>query len=124
MGSSLQCQTPSRRFGSAPRVPSRLGLPVFDIVVELRQVGEYTVHLDATDSVDAQLAQPASETPAATVSHRWCSVADGARWGRLEEFGGSAAMLRRRNRRPRRAGGERRADRGWLSALQEDGQHK
>jgi stage III sporulation protein SpoIIIAA len=113
------------RLGAASKaVPSRLGLPVFDIVVELRKVGEYVVHMDATDSVDALLAQPGSETPAATVSHRWCSAANGAMWVRFEEFGGSAALLRRRNRRPRRAGGERRADRGWLSALQEEGQQK
>lgn len=112
------------RLGAASKaVPSRLGLPVFDIVVELRQVGEYVVHMDATDSVDALLAQPGSETPAATVSHRWCTAAaDGAMWVRFEEFGGSAAVARRRNnrRRPRRTAGrgERRADRGWLSALQ------
>lgn len=94
-----------RLSAASKAVPSRLGLLVFDIVVELRQVGEYIVHLDATDSVDALLAQPGSKTPAATVSHRWCSAAAAAAamWVRLEEFGGSAAtsMLRRRNRRPR-----------------------
>jgi stage III sporulation protein SpoIIIAA len=103
------------RLGSDSKaVATRLGLPVFDIVVELRQVGEYVVHMDATASVDALLAQPGSETPAATVSHRW-STSDGAMWVRFEEFGGSRAAARRTTRRRT---GEKRSDRGWLFALQ------
>jgi stage III sporulation protein SpoIIIAA len=77
-----------RRPGAKTKnIAMRSGAPVFDIVVELRQVGEYIVHENCANSVDALLALPGSER---VVSHRWSDV-DGGMWLRYEQFGGSRA---------------------------------
>jgi stage III sporulation protein SpoIIIAA len=105
-----------RRLGAKTKnIPMRSGAPVFDIVVELRQVGEYIVHENCANSVDALLALPGSETPASVVSHRWSDV-DGGMWLRYEQFGGSRACADEpaeySSRPPRNA-------RGWLKHLQQ-----
>jgi stage III sporulation protein SpoIIIAA len=66
-------------------------LPAFEIVVELKQVGDCIVHMDAAASLSAISAQPNSETQAAVVTRRWSSR-DGSLWLRHEQFGGAAEM--------------------------------
>jgi hypothetical protein len=104
-----------RRLGAKTKlIPFRGGEPVFDIIVELRQVGEYYVHERAKLSVDAMLAQPGSETPPSVVSHRWSDVCGGM-WVSYETFGGSKAIVKEEfasDRVPLRSA------RGWLKFVQ------
>lgn len=82
-------------------VSERAGKPVFDILVEVRSVGEYVVHQDVAASVDALLAaaEAKSNVSPVIVSHRW-SAADGRLFVRFEYFGGclAAGSGRRRQR--------------------------
>ena len=104
-----------RRWGAKTKnIPMRSAKPVFDIIVELKQVGEYVVHESAELSVDALLTLPGSETPLSIVSHRWSDV-DGNLWVRYETFDGSAEVKRESptNNPPTRSA------RGWLNYLQQ-----
>ena len=66
-----------RLGGKTKNIPMRSGEPVFDVIVELKQVGEYVVHESARDSIDALLALPGSETPPSLISHRWSDIDGG-----------------------------------------------
>lgn len=48
-----------KRIGANRKnVSQRNGKPVFDILIELKRVGEYVVHENVITSVDALLAEP------------------------------------------------------------------
>ena len=105
-----------RLGGKTKNIPMRSGEPVFDIIVELKQVGEYVVHECARDSVDALLALHCigSETSPSLISHRWSDI-DGGMWIRYETFGGSVVAKREQSSTSRPP---TRNARGWLSYLQ------
>ena len=100
------------RGASSKTVSERAGKPVFDMVVELRGVGDFVVHDNAAASVDALLAAPEkqSRAPPSRVSHRW-TIADGRQFARYEHFGGGGQATRHK----RSAGDEQK----WLGELTE-----
>lgn len=102
-----------RRSGELGQLLS--GKPVFELVVELKQVGDCIVHMNAAASLSAVSAQPDSETPAAVVARRWSSR-DGSLWLRHQQFGGSAEMRGAHAHEARRSKGV--VDMAWRGELQ------
>ena len=93
---------------SSKTLSNRMGKPIFDMIVELKQVfcwkcwnlflkiffnflqvGEYVVHYNVTDSVDALLATRGSKTPAALTSRRRLDE-NQTMWIQYEQYKGSA----------------------------------
>lgn len=103
-----------KRIGANRKnISQRNGKPVFDILIELKGVGEYVVHESVTQSVDALLAEPGDNKPAAMITNRWSTV-DGSLWLRYEQFGGSEERQRKRNAAAKRLNNNQL---NWLASL-------